>query len=106
MRRSIPAFAALFCLAGAVWVWFLQPPCVIRNATGLKCPACGISRALRAAAAGRWGEIFYWHALLVPGLLMLGFACVRPLRWRWWVAAGAVLLGFTVLRNLPVYLLY
>lgn len=106
MRRSVPAFAALLCLAGAVWVWFLQPPCVIRNATGLKCPACGISRALKAAADGRWSEVFYWHVLLAPGLLMLAFACARPIRWPWWLAAGVVLLGFTVLRNLSVYLLY
>lgn len=106
MHRTLPAFAALLCLAGAAWVWFLQPPCVIRNATGLKCPACGISRALHAAADGHWGEIFYWHALLIPGLLLLAFACVKPIRWPWWAAAGVLLAGFTVLRNLSVYLLY
>ncbi|MES2708126.1 MAG: DUF2752 domain-containing protein [Verrucomicrobiota bacterium] len=104
--RSIPLIAALLTLLGAGWVWFFQPPCLVRAATGLRCPACGVSRALHAAAGGRWGEVFYWHALLVPGLLLLGAACVRPIRFRWWVAAGFILLIFTVLRNLPVYLLY
>lgn len=104
--RSIPAAAAFLILLGSIRVWFLQPPCPIRAATGLKCPACGVSRALHAALAGRWGEVFYWHVLLVPGLLLLALACVRPLRWPWWAAAGGGLLIFTVLRNLPVYLLY
>jgi hypothetical protein len=31
---------------------------------------------------------------------------VRPVRWPWWAAAGVLLLVFTALRNLPVYLLY
>ncbi|RYD26716.1 MAG: DUF2752 domain-containing protein [Verrucomicrobiaceae bacterium] len=104
--RSIPIVAALLTLLGALWMWWLQPPCPVRALTGVKCPACGISRALHAAMAGRWGEVFYWHALLIPGLLLLGTACVRPVRWPWWAAAGALLLVFTALRNLPVYLLY
>lgn len=104
--KSIPRASALLLLSGAVWVWFLQPPCVVRNATGLKCPACGVSHALRAVLEGHWREVIYWHALLVPGLLLLAVGCVRPLRWPWWVAAGGILLFFTVLRNLPVYLLY
>lgn len=91
------------------------PPCPSRTLLGLDCPACGGLHGTHDLLHGRVGEALD-HNLLLPGLLLaLGMALVwwmvpltgRPTPvWRvprWLTATAiAVVVAFTVARNLPV----
>ncbi len=94
------------------------PGCVFRQATGLDCAGCGMTRATYAALHGRIGEAFRFNpvgmalfpvALLGVGLETLGWVRGKPPRWRLaigskgaWALAG-IIIAFTVLRNIPVW---
>jgi uncharacterized protein DUF2752 len=88
--------------------------CPFHRLTGLYCPGCGSLRALHDLAVGRYAEAVGHNLLVVPALVWLGW---------WWVSRAAaaasvavpeppsserfcrgllaVLVVFTVLRNLP-----
>ncbi len=103
----LPLLVALGLVLGAWAGSVLAPGCPVREATGLKCPGCGMGRAVAAGLRGDFAGVFYWNALLLPlvGLLVAaGFR--KPWRWRGWLALGAAVYAFAVLRNLPFYLLY
>jgi hypothetical protein len=107
LSAPLPLLMAVGVLAGLLTAMAWSPGCPVREATGLKCPSCGSGRALAAWLAGDVRAAVYWNALLLPGLLALVVAGFRkPWRWRGWLLAGGVILGFGVLRNLPFYLLY
>jgi hypothetical protein len=92
------------------------PVCPLLHYTGLYCPGCGGLRAAHALAHGDLAAAFGSNALAVAGFAV--FACGwvlwlaaavrgRPARlalpartWPWWTL-GAVLVTFTVVRNLP-----
>ena len=58
-----------------LWV----PKCLLKVATGLQCPGCGIQRALHALLQGRFSEaIHYNYFLLFSGPYILSFG-VRAL---------------------------
>jgi Protein of unknown function (DUF2752) len=92
------------------------PTCPFLELTGWYCPGCGSLRALHALATGDPAGVVAHNALLPAGLVALGWAW---LAWagrrsgRWWmrplqatravcVGIVAVLVGFAVLRNLPL----
>lgn len=96
--------------------WF--PECVFHRLTGLHCPSCGMTRATAAALHGRFGEAWRFNPLgmiVGPGLVVwvgLGLpawlrnqpppaGCRIGRRGWWWF--GAVVLGYWVLRNIPVW---
>ena len=55
------------------------PKCLLKVATGLQCPGCGIQRALHALLQGRFSEaIHYNYFLLFSGPYILSFG-VRAL---------------------------
>lgn len=63
--------------------------CLFHRATGVACPACGLTRAAAALAHGELGESLRWHPLFVvlaaeAALFWLawGVALARPARER------------------------
>lgn len=75
--RVVLALAVLAVL-GPVFVWgpggLSVSPCLFREATGLSCFTCGLSRSLDAAMHGRFEAAFHFHLLgpfLLVGLLLL-----------------------------------
>lgn len=90
------------------------PVCPLLRLTGVLCPGCGGLRSAHAFAHGDFAAALGSNALAVIGyaafavlwaLWMVRAAAGRPLRIEpkpvhWW-AVGAVVLIFTVVRNLP-----
>jgi hypothetical protein len=123
LRRVL--FISLFPALTAVglvlaWAGFLDtglmPPCLIHEWTGLHCPGCGGTRAFQALARfdligalrmNLLGTIFViWVALVV--LRTSWEAAFPQRRWRrfpfderWLWGALILVIGFTVLRNVP-----
>jgi hypothetical protein len=90
------------------------PLCPFHALTGLQCPLCGSLRAISAAARGHLAAALHDNALLLlggPAALLLWAALGASLRQRLTASAKArtvgvcgaiaVLVVFTVLRNLP-----
>lgn len=91
------------------------PVCPLFRMTGLLCPGCGGLRSAHAFAHGDLVTALGSNALAVTGYVL--FAALwgvwlvrtarrRPLRIgvppRWWWGIGAVLVAFSVVRNLPI----
>lgn len=108
------AGAVAYVVMGNPYAHRLTPACMLLSTTGLYCPGCGGTRAVFDLAHGDVATALSMNALvviLVPVVALLwlrwmlrsvGLA-LRPWRfpsWGGWVI-GAVLLGFTVLRNVP-----
>lgn len=90
------------------------PRCLFNSLTGLLCPGCGSLRATHQALQGNLAAAFQLNPLLlilVPWLMVLSlskllqpgrgkrfFARLEHSFWIWVVLA--ILIGFTVLRNL------
>ena len=78
--RLFPAaLAAAWCAASALW-GNLLPPCGFRWLTGLACPLCGMTGALRALAAGQPGEALRLN-LLSPAVALLLLFAALGVRW-------------------------
>lgn len=99
------------------WVLYTYPPvtsgfypqCVFRQATGLDCPGCGITRALHALLHGRVREAFGYNPMLFAFMFVGGISLPSFLRgetprffYARWFGWGAffVLAGWWVLRNI------
>ena len=81
------------------------PKCMFHQWTGLYCPGCGATRALAALLHGDVKASLHDNLLLVPGGLMLAVLIVKPgvsLKRPVAVAIAAIVIGFTILRNIPV----
>ena len=105
--------AAVLYLVNPVEVAWL-PKCPLRQLTGWHCPGCGITRAGHALLHGDLPAALAMNPLVVvAGPLMIGYCAV--LRWRhgpgWTTKISprsiaivmAIVIGFGVLRNVPVY---
>lgn len=94
----------------------MMPPCLINEWTGLHCPGCGGTRAFQALASGdllgalrmnSLGAIFILGVAVI--VLRTSWEAGFPLRrWprlpfneRWLWGALIVMIGFTLLRNIP-----
>ncbi|MEV7237814.1 DUF2752 domain-containing protein [Streptomyces sp. NPDC051020] len=90
------------------------PVCPMLQVTGLFCPGCGGLRSAHAVAHGDIAAAFGSNALAVVGYAIFAAVWVvwivrasrgRPVRINlapaYWWGIGAVLLIFTVVRNLP-----
>lgn len=95
--------------------WPFYPRCFLHEATGLLCPGCGSLRALHQLLHGHLAAAVHFNPLLVVSLPLLAWQALRlalrypagraaPLSIRpaWLCAALAVLVVFTVLRNVPL----
>ncbi|MBQ8285684.1 MAG: DUF2752 domain-containing protein [Thermoguttaceae bacterium] len=83
------------------------PPCIFRKATGIYCPGCGSTRALRALLEGdffaalRYNPFSIAAFFALPVLLVLARPKFRAVYYRLGVVVCAVVLVFAVLRNVP-----
>ena len=92
------------------------PVCQFHRLTGLNCPGCGMTRSLYALLHGNFSTALRDNALLVGGIFFLalrgGWLAMKkirrrqtgeflPARFVWPLLA--VMLVFTVLRNLPAF---
>ncbi|MFI1795914.1 DUF2752 domain-containing protein [Streptomyces sp. NPDC020379] len=121
-RLAAPAGVAAAIAAAFAWIGAVDPnqpghypACPLLRWTGLYCPGCGGLRGVHALAHGDLPAALGANAAAVAAyaaFLALWLAWVRaalrgrdgvrlPLRAPHWWAAGALLLAFTVVRNLP-----
>ncbi|MFD0423863.1 DUF2752 domain-containing protein [Streptomyces parvus] len=90
------------------------PVCPLLKLTGVFCPGCGGLRSAHAFITGDLGAAFSANAIATVGYFLFAAVWVlwlvrawrgKPLRIAlapaWWWGVGAVLLVFTVVRNLP-----
>lgn len=110
-RAAVLGIAAVGCTAVLLRspsVAGAYPPCPVFATTGCYCPGCGSMRAVAALLHGDVLAAVGLNALLLPALLWIAM---------WWVApwtgrpapssrigiyiGGAVVLAFTVARNIP-----
>lgn len=66
----------IFCMliSHVLPVGFSLPPCYFHKWTGLYCPGCGGTRAVKELLAGHFGGSFYYHpAVPFAGILYLCF---------------------------------
>ena len=119
---KIIACVAPVCVMAAVFLYALivQPFstdgrfCWVQNNAGICCPSCGLTRAVYLIAHGDFKGAFYYHALFTVGFIPvtilltamgINYALANRLavlkyRWIYFYLALAVLLAFTVYRNL------
>lgn len=118
-RYVAPFVASVVAAAGAAYTGLnnpfretLFPRCVLLQATGIACPACGATRATHLLLNGDIAGAFDYNALLVMLAPLALFALVR-----WWlgaarrwpttwttgrsIALGVVVMAWWVVRNLP-----
>jgi len=92
------------------------PRCLFHDLTGLNCPGCGGTRAVRALLHGEFRAALHDNALVPAGLIFLALRGGwwlgqrsrhrhagewLPVKWLWPLLAVAVVFG--VLRNLPAF---
>ena len=80
------------------------PKCMVYRQTGLYCPGCGCTRALSALLRGDLKASLHNNLLLIPGSLLAALLIVKPqisLRRPVAIAIVAIIVAFTVLRNIP-----
>ncbi len=116
---TLTGVAAAFCYVGSVDPNHPghYPVCPFLALTGLYCPACGGLRSAYAVVHGDFGGALHDNVLAVAGYAVCALLwarwALREARGRpappgprvrpavWW-ALGAVVVVFTVLRNLPI----
>jgi hypothetical protein len=75
--------AGLLVLRGMDAVGLGLPPCVFHRFTGLPCATCGMTRMVRALAAGDLGAAFHWHPAAAALLLASPLAALWDLHRAW-----------------------
>jgi hypothetical protein len=107
-KAALSAMAAILLALALDW---LSPVCPLRAYTGLLCPGCGMTHALRALIAGNFIESFRWNPFLILGVAFAVFAILRgnPVSRRFHALNGGgaagftvVIIGFALLRNFIV----
>ena len=123
-KRLLAVFAPILALLVIFLYAYLVKPyestelfCAINRRANIKCPTCGLTRALYSILFGDFKRAFYYHALFTVGfipflLVATGMGInfyfqkkVLPLpkfRWVYFYLLLAVVIGFTVLRNFTV----
>ncbi|MDW8804992.1 DUF2752 domain-containing protein [Streptomyces scabiei] len=119
-RAALEAWLGALLLAALILATALADParpgpfptCPFRAVTGLDCPGCGSLRALHQLTRGHLVAAADYNALLLAYLpvaagvwlrVVTSGSRPRVLRGWWGRAALAVLLIWTVIRNLPVF---
>lgn len=102
----LAAACAVLLLAGDPSRSGWLPECLFYQTTGCRCYGCGSTRALYALLHGRWLDSLRYNMLLVPALIWLGtlfFIRDKAIFLRVLIVGVAVLVLFTVARNIPLY---
>ena len=80
--------------------WLLGLPCPIEHFTGVRCPGCGMTRAVAALVKGQWTQAFGHHGMVwsLPLLALLFWFEGKLFGKRWMNIALIALLaaGFAV----------
>lgn len=110
----LAAGAALFQFNPAEHAFY--PQCYFHQVTAWQCPGCGGLRAMHQLLHGHLLTALHLNALAVLSLPVFGWLVGREFlgrqrgdgaqRWvspRWVWCGGALLLGFSVLRNFPAF---
>ena len=118
--RGITVVSTLALAALVTAVCFLKPgatsllpPCPLHALTGLYCPGCGSTRMLYHLVRGQLGMAFRDNALSFIMLPVVVYGLVRQwlqpssgvftrIRPAWIMAFCAIVIAFTVARNIPV----
>lgn len=71
--------------AVAAWKWLFQMPCLFHELTGLYCPGCGGTRAVRYLLQGEFWMSFRYHPFVLYGVCVIAveavsFAAAKILR--------------------------
>lgn len=66
----------VFFLIPTAWLEKHPPPCFSRLLFGVRCPGCGMSRAMSCAIHGNFKKAFQYNKLVVVVLPLLV--------WEWW----------------------
>lgn len=115
----------IFCAAAAALVLWAQKkygisflPCSIKHLTGFNCVSCGATRATFALLRGDLLTAIWYNPLYIAFLICLSYLYVRlvisllarPYRrfvihldWKRAVIISAIVVVFTVIRNMPFY---
>lgn len=56
-------------------------PCMFNKLTGLKCPGCGITRAMHYLVNGNIKKAIWYNIMLVPGAFILLYSSYRYIRY-------------------------
>lgn len=70
-RKSVLLLLVLVCAAPAL---LLVYHCPVRAVTGIPCPGCGMTTALKQFLSGNLQASFHTHPMLVPTLLLAAAA--------------------------------
>ncbi len=113
-RKRWAAVAVAAAIVSALAVLFLFnpeanrffPPCPLHWLTGLHCSGCGTLRALHHLLHGRLAAALALNSLTVVSIPIVALLLLNPAwsyrRWVPWTAM-AVLIGYGILRNLPLW---
>ncbi|HEY7628230.1 MAG TPA: DUF2752 domain-containing protein [Ilumatobacteraceae bacterium] len=123
-RRAAPLAGGAAMLAAGAFVAARDPAapgspfptCAFRQATGLWCPGCGLTRGFHELAHGHLGAALSYNVFTPVAAVAIVFAWVGWLRFSWRLPAfdlparfgrtaafvvPAVLILYAVLRNIP-----
>ena len=123
-KRLLAVFVPSLVVAAIFLYAYLVKPyestelfCAVNRRANIKCPTCGLTRALYSILFGDFKRAFYYNALFTVGFIPLtvvatGMAInfyfqkkVLPLpkfRWIYFYLLLAVVVAFTILRNFTV----
>jgi hypothetical protein len=73
-----------FALIPTSWIEARRPVCLVRNLFGVRCPGCGMTRALSCMAHGRPRRAFEHNKLIVVAVPVLAHAWARSLLTEYW----------------------
>lgn len=73
VKKTILKHLLIITVAAAVMLLFnlLHIDCPVRFATGIPCPACGMTRAMLSLLTGDCKGYFYYNAMALPMTLLL-----------------------------------
>ena len=112
------AAAAALVLWGRESLSIFFMPCRINQLTGYNCLSCGATRSTLALIDGDIARAFYYNPLYVVFLCWSVYLYIRlvvsliikpyrryalQLNWKWAAAVAAIIVAFTIIRNMPFY---
>lgn len=70
----------VFWLIPNSWFEMHPSPCIFRNLLGVRCPGCGMTRAVSCAVHGKFERAFNYNRLVIIVLPLLGYSWLLSIR--------------------------